>query len=208
VTGQATNQPLRIPESGSTCPPRTGRMIILSGPSGAGKSTVVRELLANCPLPIELSVSATTRPARSGEVDGREYHFVSKDEFEQMRSAGEFLEFKEVFGRGDWYGTPRRQVEVGLKAGKWMLLEIDVQGALGVMAKCPDVISFFVHPGSLEELAIRLRRRGTDNEQAIRRRLEVAAEELQALKHYRHEVINHEVILTAAEICNILQQYC
>lgn len=188
--------------------PKTGHLIILSGPSGAGKSTVVRELLANCPLPIELSVSATTRKQRAGEVDGRDYHFVTHEQFDHMRQAGEFLECKEVFGRGDWYGTPVAQTEHGLKAGQWMLLEIDVQGALSIMDKRPDVVSFFVHPGSLEELAIRLRRRGTDDEQAIQRRLEVAAEELQALKHYKHEVINHQVKLTASEICNILHQYC
>lgn len=188
--------------------PATGHLVILSGPSGAGKSTVVRELLSNCPLPIELSVSATTRKPRASEAEGREYHFVTQTEFEQMRRADQFLEYKEVFGRGDWYGTPLQQVEAGLKTGKWMLLEIDVQGALSVMDKRPDVISFFVHPGSLEELAVRLRRRGTDDEAAICRRLEVAAEELQALKHYRHEIINHDVILSAAEICNTLHQYC
>ncbi len=188
--------------------PTTGHLIILSGPSGAGKSTVVRELLAHCPLPIELSVSATTRKQRSGEVDGRDYHFISHQQFDRMRQAGEFLECKEVFGRGDWYGTPASQTERGLKAGRWMLLEIDVQGALTIMEKRPDAVSFFVHPGSLEELAIRLRRRGTDDEPAIQRRLEVAAEELQALNHYKHEVINHQVKLTASEICNILHQYC
>ena len=188
--------------------PKTGHLIILSGPSGAGKSTVVRELLEHCPLPIELSVSATTRKQRAGEVDGRDYHFVTHQHFDSLRQAGEFLECKEVFGRGDWYGTPVGQVEQGLKAGKWMLLEIDVQGALSVMAKRPDAVSIFVHPGSLEELAIRLRRRGTDDELAIQRRLEVAAEELQALKHYKHEVINHQVKLTASEICHILHQYC
>lgn len=188
--------------------PKTGHLIILSGPSGAGKSTVVRELLANCGLPIELAISATTRKQRAGEVAGRDYEFVSHEQFERMRQAGEFLECKEVFGRGDWYGTPIAQVERGLKDGKWMLLEIDVQGALSVMAQRPDVISFFVHPGSLEELSVRLRRRGTDDEQAIQRRLEVAADELQALKHYKHEVINHQVLLTASEICNTLHQYC
>ncbi len=188
--------------------PKTGHLIILSGPSGAGKSTVVRELLAHCPLPIELAISATTRKQRTGEVAGRDYEFVSHEEFQRMRQAGEFLEYKEVFGRGDWYGTPLAQVERGLKEGKWMLLEIDVQGALSVMAQRPDVVSLFVHPGSLEELSIRLRRRGTDDEQAIQRRLEVAADELQALKHYKHEIINHQVQHTASEICHILQQYC
>ncbi len=188
--------------------PQTGHLIILSGPSGAGKSTVIRKLLENCSLPIELSVSATTRPQRAGEVEGRDYHFVSLQQFEETRNRDEFLEYKEVFGRGDWYGTPITQVQRGLDSGKWMLLEIDVQGALSVMAKRPDVISLFVHPGSLQELAIRLRRRGTDTPEAIERRLEVAAEELQALPLYKHEIINHEVSQTAADICQILQQYC
>lgn len=185
-----------------------GRLIILSGPSGAGKSTVLRKLIANCPLPLRLSVSATTRKRREGEVEGRDYFFVSHAQFEVMRAADEFLECKEVFGRGDWYGTPSRQVDEGLQAGQWVILEIDVQGALAVMEKRPDTIRFFVHPGSLAELAVRLKRRGTDDDAAIQRRLEVAAEELEALGHYQHEVINHEVDKTASEICKILQQYC
>ncbi len=184
-----------------------GKLIILTGPSGAGKSTVVRHLLTDCPLPLTLSVSATTRQSRAGEVDGRDYHFVSHQQFGRMREAGEFLECKEVFGRGDWYGTIAAEVDSGLNSGKWVILEIDVQGALAVMQLRSDTISFFVHPGSLEELAIRLRRRGTDSQEAIRRRLEVAAEELQALKHYQYEIINREVEQSVAEICQLLQPY-
>lgn len=182
-----------------------GRLIILSGPSGAGKSTVVRELLATCPLPLELSVSATTRPPREGEVDGRDYHFVSPERFETMRHQGEFLECKEVFGQ-HWYGTLVQQVDVGLQAGKWMILEIDVQGALSVLEKRADALSFFVHPGTREELEKRLRSRGTDSETAIRRRLEVADEELTALSHYKYEIINRDVERAVAEICQWLQQ--
>jgi len=184
-----------------------GKLIILSGPSGAGKSTVVRHLLTDCSLPIVLSASATTRQPRVGEMDGKDYHFVSLEEFERMRVAGEFLEYKEVFGRGDWYGTVSAEVDRGLNSGKWVILEIDVQGALAVMQLRADTISFFVHPGSLEELAIRLRRRGTDSKDAIRRRLEVAAEELQALKHYQYEIINREVEQSVAEICQLLNQH-
>ena len=105
-----------------------GKLVILSGPSGAGKSTVVRELLATCPLPLELSVSATTRLPRAGERDGVDYHFLSREEFALRRERGEFLECKEVFGRGDWYGTLAAPVTAGLRAGKWVLLEIDVEG--------------------------------------------------------------------------------
>ncbi len=191
----------------SDCVGDAGKLIILSGPSGAGKSTVVRHLLTDCSLPLALSVSATTRPPRAGEVDGRDYHFVTHQQFCWMREAGQFLECKEVFGRGDWYGTVAKEVDNGLDAGKWVILEIDVQGALSVMQIRADTISFFVHPGSLDELAIRLRRRGTDSEDAIQRRLEVAAEELQALKHYRYEIINREVEQSVDEICQLLHQH-
>lgn len=181
--------------------------MILSGPSGAGKSTVIRELLRTCALPLVLSVSATTRSPRVGEVDGRDYHYVSHDQFRAMREANEFLECKEVFGRGEWYGTVRQEVERDLEAGKWVILEIDVQGARAVLEQLPDTISLFVHPGSLEELEIRLRRRGTDSEESIQRRLEVAAEEMAAIDNYTHEIINHQFEETVKRICQLLQQY-
>lgn len=183
-----------------------GQLIILSGPSGAGKSTVLRRLIETCHLPLELSVSVTTRKSRVGEVDGRDYHFVSLEQFQQMREKGAFLEYKEVFGRGDWYGTPADRVDVAISEGKWVILEIDVQGAMSVMEKRASAVSFFVHPGSLEELEVRLRRRGTDDESAVLRRLEVAADELKALGKYRYEIINREVELTVVEICQLLQQ--
>lgn len=184
-----------------------GQLIIISGPSGAGKSTVVRGLLETCPLPIELSVSATTRSPRQGELDGREYHFVTKEKFQELRAQEAFLECKEVFGRGDWYGTLRQTVEDGLQKGKWVLLEIDVQGAICVMEQCPGSISFFVHPGSLDELENRLRRRATDSEEAILRRLQVAADELRAIPRYRYEIINVEVEHTIKDICHRLQNH-
>lgn len=183
----------------------SGKLIIVSGPSGAGKSTVVRRLINDCPLPIQLSVSVTTRSARPGEVDGQDYHFVSKEEFQKLRTRNAFLECKEVFGRGDWYGTLRETVESGMNHGQWVLLEIDVQGAICVMEQCPAAISFFVHPGSLDELEARLRRRATDSEEAILRRLHVAADELQAIPRYRYEIINREVEHSVQEICRLLQ---
>jgi guanylate kinase len=184
-----------------------GRLIILSGPSGAGKSTLLRKLLAGCPLPLELSVSYTTRKQRIGEVNGRDYHFVSAQRFQDLRAAGMFLECKEVFGRGDWYGTPAEHVDQRLLAGKWVILEIDVQGAMSVLEQRPDTLSFFVHPGSLEELEARLRGRGTEEDTAILRRLEVAADELRSIHHYRYEIINRDIEHSANEICQLLQQY-
>ena len=178
--------------------------MIISGPSGAGKSTVVRQVLARCPLPLQLSVSATTRRPRPGETDGVDYHFLSREEFQRRRENGEFLECKEVFGRGDWYGTLRDTVSTGLNQGKWVVLEIDVEGALSVLEQCPDAITIFIHPGSREELERRLRDRGTDSDEAIRRRLEVADREMQFKDRYRFEVINDQVDRAVAEICDIL----
>ncbi len=185
---------------------QSGQLVILSGPSGAGKSTVVRRLIEKCPLPLELSVSVTTRAPRVGEVEGRDYHFVTPHKFQQMRAEGAFLECKEVFGRGDWYGTLAEQVDSGLAAGKWIILEIDVQGAKSVLEHKPQAPSFFVHPGSLDELERRLRFRGTDNEAAICRRLEVAADELKSLAQYRYEIINRDIEQTVVEICRILKE--
>lgn len=184
-----------------------GKLVVISGPSGAGKSTVVRELLASCPLPLELSVSATTRPPRPGELNHVHYHFLTRAEFERGRERGEFLECKEVFGRGDWYGTLQSPVAAGLAAGKWVLLEIDVEGALSVLAAHPEAITIFLHSGSLEELERRLRQRNTETEAALARRLEVARRELTFLGQYRHQVINRDVPQAVREICEILSSY-
>ena len=183
-----------------------GRLVILSGPSGAGKSTVVRELLRTCSLPLMLSVSATTRPPRPGEENGVDYQFITLDEFAQRRAADEFLECKEVFGGGHWYGTLRSAVDAGLEAGKWVILEIDVQGALNVLEQRPSSISVFVHPGAQEELERRLRRRGTETEQSIARRLQVAADEMTYVSRYDYVVINHKVSETVNQICQLLKQ--
>ena len=188
-------------------PSITRRIVIISGPSGAGKSTVVRQLLATCPVPILHSVSATTRTPRPGEVDGVHYHFLSREAFAQRREAGEFLECKEVFGRGDWYGTLESEIKGGLAAGKWMVLEIDVEGAMSILQRFPNAITIFVHVGSIEELERRLRERGTENEAALARRMEVARRELDSKAKYRHEVVNHNVDQAVDDICNILRSY-
>ncbi len=187
----------------------TGRLIIISGPSGAGKSTLVRELIDQCPLPLALSVSAATRAPRQGETDGVDYHFLSHEEFARRRENDEFLEFKEVFKRGDFYGTLRSEVSTGLASGKWVILEIDVEGAETVVSQCPEAITLFIHPGSLEELEERLRSRGTDDEAAIQRRLEVARHELNSMDRYQHEIINRRDATSEAvtEISKILEQY-
>jgi guanylate kinase len=184
-----------------------GKLIIISGPSGSGKSTIVAKLLESCPLPLVMSVSATTRPARAGEVHGQQYWFLSPEEFQAKQSRGEFLECKEVFGRGFWYGTLKEAVSSGLSSGKWVILEIDVQGALAVIDCDPKVITIFIDPGSMDQLEQRLRDRGTDSQDAIQRRLQVAREEMGLKHHYRHRIINQRVDDAVTQVCRLLCQY-
>src|SRR4051794_22834263 len=178
------------------------RLVVISGPSGAGKSTVVRELMENCPLPLHLSISATTRQPRRGEVEGEDYFFLTAEQFAARRQAGEFLECKEY--AGNWYGTLQSQVAAGLVEGKWVLLEIDVEGTLAVLEKHPDALTIFVHSGSVEELERRLRARKTESEDALARRLETAKRELAQKDRYRYQVINRDVPQAVREVCDIL----
>jgi guanylate kinase len=189
-------------------PPTPGRVIIMSGPSGAGKSTVVREMLATCPLPLATSISATTRQPRAGERDGVDYFFLSEKRFAELRTAGAFLECRQNFGLKHWYGTLKEQVAAGLKAGKWLILEIDVLGAMDVLERHSDLdpILIFIHPGGMEELERRLRERGTESEETIVARLETAAKEMRYRSRYHHEIINTTVPQAVAEVCKILQQ--
>lgn len=170
---------------------RTGKLVILSGPSGSGKTTVVRKLLGLTEPHLVLSVSATTRPPRAGEVDGRDYHFLSTDEFQRRKAAGEFLETFEVFGNGYWYGTLRSEVENRLRQGISVLLEIDVDGAMEIIKQYPAAVTIFLSPGSPEELERRLRARGTESEETIQRRLATAERELASMKKYKYQIVNN-----------------
>jgi guanylate kinase len=181
-----------------------GRVVVFSGPSGVGKTTVLRRVYQRAPVPLVPSVSATTRPPRPGEIDGVDYHFLSQEEFDNRRKRGDFLECFQVFRPGYWYGTLRSEVASGLAAGKWVVLEIDVQGALAVMAQFPDAITIFLRPGSTEELRRRLRHRGTETEQSLQQRLAQAHEELGLADRYGYQVTNDEVERAVEEICNIL----
>lgn len=183
-----------------------GHLLIFSGPSGAGKTTVLRAVMEQSERDLRMSVSATTRPPRPGEQDGVDYHFLSNEQFEQKRKAGEFLECFEVFGRGYWYGTLKETVSASLEAGQWVVLEIDVQGRAKVVEHYPEAITFFVRPESLEVLEQRLRDRGTENEETIKRRLEVARHEWPFGKEYTYEIINHNIDQSVDQICGKLDE--
>lgn len=202
--------PLKTPFPAIHSPPplvthtAPGQLVILSGPSGAGKSTVLKEVLERMGNRLDLSVSATTRLPRPDEVDGRDYHFLSREEFSKRQEANDFLECMEVYGRGHWYGTLLEEVRSGLATGKWIVLEIDVAGARQALQYYPNALTIFIRPASVAELERRLRGRGTEQEEAIRRRLEVARRELQQSHLYNFQVINETVPQAVDEVCDIL----
>lgn len=166
------------------------RLTVITGPSGVGKGTLVSRLLAKHPS-IWLSVSATTRAPRDGEVDGQSYFFLSREQFEQRVSEGGFLEWAEF--AGNLYGTPRAAVEEQLAAGRPVLLEIELEGARQVRESFPAGFQLFIKPPSFEELERRIRGRGTDSEEAITRRLERARVELAAEAEFDAALVNGDL---------------
>jgi len=178
-----------------------GRLFVVSGPSGAGKGTVVAGALKHRP-DVFLSVSATTRPARRGEIDGVNYHFVSERDFIAGRDRGEFLETAEVYG--NYYGTPRAPVEAALREGRDVVLELDIQGALAVKRALPESVLVFIEPPSLEELFSRLRGRRTEDADALRRRVQAAYDEVREKGAYDHIVVNDRVEDAIAQVIRIM----
>jgi guanylate kinase len=175
---------------------RRGLLFVLSSPSGAGKSTIARMLLESDD-GIAMSVSATTRPIRPGEVDGRDYHFVSDAEFGEMVARGEFLEWARVFGHR--YGTLKREVVKTIEGGRDVLLDIDWQGTQQLKQVDPDIVRVFILPPSLEELERRLRSRGTDSDVVVRGRMDRASAEISHWAEYDYVLINND-----AEKCRSL----
>ncbi|MGF1499973.1 MAG: guanylate kinase [Elainellaceae cyanobacterium] len=167
-----------------------GKLIVLTGPSGVGKGTLLRRLLQRHPS-LNLSISATTRPPRPGEVHGRHYYFVSRETFEQMLLHDDLLEWAEF--AGNYYGTPRRPVEQKIAAGERVVLEIELIGARKIRRVFPSAFQIFVLPPSLEELERRLRERGHDAEEAIARRLARAQTEITAANEFDLQVVNDDL---------------
>ncbi len=183
--------------------PRRGIMFVISSPSGAGKTTLTRNLV-NADRNLDLSISVTTRARRPSEVDGVHYHFITKQKFDQMRRAGELLEFAEV--HGNFYGTPRKPVEKALNAGHDVLFDIDWQGAKQLYEKMrTDVVSVFVLPPSAKELKARLERRAEDASEVIARRLKNAAKEILHWTEYDHLVVNRDLNEAYDQLRNILR---
>jgi guanylate kinase len=165
-------------------------LFVVGAPSGAGKTTLLRRLLER-PLGLRFSVSHTTRPRRPGEEEGRDYHFVARDEFLRMREAGEFLEWAEVYG--NLYGTHRSELERARKDGVDLLLDVDVQGARSIRAAEVEAVFLLIFPPSWPDLERRLRARGTDSEETIARRLALARAQLVAYRTYDYAVVNDEL---------------
>ena len=166
---------------------KTGRLVLLSAPSGSGKTTILQAMLHSVPGVIR-SVSATTRPPRVGEKNGRDYRFLSRLQFDRARRRGEFLEYAPILS--EWYGTPRRPVERALRAGKTILMGVDVQGACLIRRSRLPMTTIFLIPPSFQALEERLRRRGTETPQQVRARLQLARREMKELKRYDYAVVN------------------
>lgn len=178
--------------------------MVLAGPSGVGKSSLVHQLREMYP-DLWFSVSATTRAKRPGEVDGRDYHFVSDAEFDRMIAAGELLEWADIHGGTHRSGTPRGPIEARMAAGKPALLELDLQGARAVRAALPEALLVFIAPPSWDVLVERLVGRGTEPPDVIQRRLATAKEELAARAEFDVEVVNDDVQRAAKDLLTLIE---
>jgi len=181
---------------------RRGLLYVLSSPSGAGKSTIARMLMESDD-GVAMSVSATTRPIRPGEVDGEDYHFVSDEKFDEMVAGGAFLEWAHVFGYR--YGTLKSEVMKVIEGGRDVLLDIDWQGTQQLKQVDPDIVRVFILPPSMTELERRLRARGTDSDEVVQRRMDRAAAEISHWAEYDYVLINNDAEKCTELVLNILK---
>jgi len=177
------------------------RLIVISAPSGSGKTTIVRELRRRHP-GLEFSVSATTRQRRPEEVDGKDYFFLTLEEFRRRITAGELVEWEEIYG--DMYGTPQSEIERALGSNAPMLFDVDVKGAVSIKKKYPGATLIFIKSPSLEILRERLTKRKTENEQTMKKRLERVPMELEEEQHFDYSVVNDDVNRAVDEVERIL----
>lgn len=181
----------------------TNQLIVLAGPTAVGKGTVVKYILEHYPN-VHLSVSATTRAPRPGEVEGESYYFLTHEQFDEMIAGGDMLEYAVVHGQNK-YGTPKQPVVAALAAGRQVILEIDIQGARQVKKAWPEAKLVFIAPPNWDELVSRLKGRGTETAEEQARRLETAKLELSAQDEFDYVVINDEVARCASEVVDLMQ---
>jgi guanylate kinase len=189
IAAQLSNTEHLISNRQTTDRRNLGRLIVLTGPSGVGKGTLLEALLKRHPK-LKLSISATTRSPRTGEMDGVNYYFISRQQFDLMVTENEFIEWAEF--ANNCYGTPKRSVEEQLAAGEWVILEIELEGARQVRLSFPEATRIFILPPSIQELESRIRGRGQDSDDAIDRRLQRAKAEIDAANEFDVQIINDE----------------
>jgi guanylate kinase len=181
-----------------------GKLIVLSAPSGAGKTTIAHEIMRINPS-LRFSVSATTRPRREHELDGVDYSFLTKQEFQRRVKAGEFVEWEEVYG--DYYGTLRAEIDRVITGGLSILFDVDVKGGLSIRKQYPDALLIFIRPPNVETLLERLRNRRTEDEQTIRRRMERVAMELDLGRAFGHQVMNDTLADAVEQVDRLVKRH-
>lgn len=183
---------------------RRGKLVVISAPSGSGKTTVAREIMKLNPS-LAFSVSATTRTMRPGEVEGKDYFFLSREEFKRWIEADEFVEWEELYG--NYYGTLKREVDRVLDRGQHLLFDVDVNGGLSIKRQYPDVLTIFIRPRSMEVLRTRLQKRGTESNATMKSRLARVPMEFEKGDGFDHQIVNDVLSQTVEEVQKIVQTH-
>ncbi len=180
---------------------KTGLLLVVSGPSGAGKGTICRAFMATNPA-VSMSISATTRPPRAGEIDGVNYFFLTRSQFEHRIASDQFYEYAENYG--NYYGTPKKFVEDKLAQGEDVILEIDIKGAMQVKEQCPDAVYIFILPPDMSELKSRIIKRGSETDSSLKTRMESAYHEIDYVDRYDYYIVNRDVPSAVEALKSIL----